>query len=763
MRKERKIFWVIFIISNIILFLEGPKVEGSPEQSTTGEEKILYKREIEKEKVGLIKFFEGQDVIIDMGKDVYVTPGMEFKVYRKEKIVNLPLSDETVVVDEHYVGKIRVLEAQNDFSRCKIIQVEPTDKPAIGDKIVNIPGTGYEDIIHQQEIDNKAKQIFFEAKRVSRYDKDSAVKLYNKVIKDFPASKYAALATDEIKRYDRIFNNSSYIFKNIFCLTRKASTDSSFSKDISIDPEGNIWLLDLKRQRIEKYSQHGKFKFSLEKKNPANKEIMRKPFSVTTDQSGNIYILDTDLKTVLKFYLEGRLIGYYGPTPKDTGRRLEQPVDLAVNNNGDIFILDATACCVYGYTRDNILWASFGRIGSGDAEFIAPVAIDVDKDDNIYILDKERHDIQIFGKDLRFKRKIIEKGSWQPLEMSIFGNSIYVLDREKFLILEFDISESKIKKRFGTQGFGHGKFVDPTGIDVDNEGNIYVVDGRSYSIQKFSPQGIFLRKLKNEQIQEAVAIAVDGKDNLYVLDKGSRNYQKLDTYGWSEQIVDLPTIKDSLGSDYHEIVSDFEGNTYILDKKNCIVHKFSPSGELIFSFGSKKIFNLPIDITIDRENNIYVLDAKDCSIKKFDAKGNYLKSFGEKKQRRRGQEFGQFKKPIKISIDSEESIYVLDEGNKEIYKFDCRTGDFIASFGKTEGFMAPVDIAVDGLGCIYLADNKTNNNSTIYKYKKNGEVLKNIKIATDGEKIKKIISIAVNGAGSLFVLDDSTRIWEFEQ
>lgn len=713
---------------------------------------IIYKRKIEEEKIGLIEAVEKDIVTINLGRDAYVSPSMEFKVFRREGRIELPDTAEVVGVKEYYVGKLKVVEVKPNQSKCIIIHTDPSDELMINDKVVNIPRTGYEELIRQREIDAQAQQIFLRAKSTSRFGKFSAIEYYEKVINDFPNSKFAQLATEEIQRYPRIDKNSPYLIKNTLGLTTQRSSSSSNSKDIAVDSQGGLWLLNTKKSQIEKYDQAGQLQLIVEKKE------MKSPISITTDTEDNIYVLDATLKKVNKFDSNGKSKKGYGFIDAKKQSQLEKPVDLAVNSNGDVFILDAGSCQVYAFTNDNRFWVSFGREGTGPAKFIEPVAIDIDDEDRIYVLDQLTKNVHVFGKDFRYRKKFKIRGSQELQDMAVFLNKLYVLDREKGKVFVQNIFKKKGKDKFGQLGTGHGKFSDATGIAVDNQGIVYIADGKNYSIQKFTSKGKFLGKLKDEQISKAVSLAVNNKDNVYILDNKNRVFQELDMQGWALNSTELKAKKSSPVV----ITVDFHENIYVLDNKNCKIQKFSPEGELLFSFGSKKQFRSAVDICVDKKENIYVLDTKGYTVEQFDNKGKHIKSIGERLRRRKGETFGQFKKPINITIDSKANLYVLDEKTKEIYKFDSESGDLILSFQKDKrGFRKPNDMTVDGLGNIYVSDS-----DNVFKFKDDGTQICQIISQNAKREVnpRNIAAISVNGAGSVFVLDDSSnKILRFSQ
>jgi len=85
-----------------------------------------------------------------------------------------------------------------------------------------------------------------------------------------------------------------------------------------------------------------------------------------------------------------------------------------------------------------------------------------------------------------------------------------------------------------------------------------------------------------------------------------------------------------------------------------------------------------------------------------------------------GSEDGQFCYPIDVAVDSLGNVYVADYENNRIQKFDSN-GNFITkwgSYGSEDGqFCYPIDVAVDSSGNVYVADY---GNNRIQKFDNNG-------------------------------------------
>jgi len=100
-----------------------------------------------------------------------------------------------------------------------------------------------------------------------------------------------------------------------------------------------------------------------------------------------------------------------------------------------------------------------------------------------------------------------------------------------------------------------------------------------------------------------------------------------------------------------------------------------PYGEITFeliedlSIGNEEdenyMFYGLVKIAINSEDEILLLDEGNCRVLKFDRDGNYIQTIG-----RKGQGPGEFEDPLQIHLDSKDQIYVYDNGRRNIQVFD---------------------------------------------------------------------------------------------
>ena len=145
---------------------------------------------------------------------------------------------------------------------------------------------------------------------------------------------------------------------------------------------------------------------------------------------------------------------------------------------------------------------------------------------------------------------------------------------------------------------------------------------------------------------------------------------------------------------------------------NARVHKFSPEGKHLFSWGDygtdPGLFNLPHSVCTDREGRVYVADRENHRLQIFDAQGNYL------------NQWNNLHRPCGLHI-SDDLVYIGQLLPQYPFNEDypnigaCITihdlnGRRLARLGDSRSgeapgqFIAPHGLAVDSRGDIYVGE-----------------------------------------------------------
>lgn len=264
-------------------------------------------------------------------------------------------------------------------------------------------------------------------------------------------------------------------------------------------------------------------------------------------------------------------------------------------------------------------------------------------------------------------------------------------------------------------------------IALDSLGNIYVADTNNYQIKKFDNQGNYLLSFGQEVTDpwgESIpgeftflqGIATDSFNNVYVANnwQWGSSIQKFDPNGQFISYLVPEGILDFTAGGY--IFFDSEDNLYSIERNSFLsntgVKKFNTEGDLIMEFGEVGFEDgqlvTPMAGSIDSDGNIYILDEYNYSIKKFNSSGQFLLEFTHPL----GSLPGELYNPSDIAIDYFNNIYVSDLSNHRIQKFN-QSGVFQEEF-YTE--MYSYDIEFDSENNFYVFTK--NYDTGIHKVKK---------------------------------------------
>lgn len=218
------------------------------------------------------------------------------------------------------------------------------------------------------------------------------------------------------------------------------------------------------------------------------------------------------------------------------------------------------------------------------------------------------------------------------------------------------------------------EFGEPFGIAVKN-GEIYVSDGDSGKIWKFTPGGAVTMFAEGLDTPSGIAFATNG--DLIVADSGSHTIKKIDASG---AVSTLAGTEGSAGSD--------DGDS-----------------------ANAKFF-APIGVAVTEEGKIYVADTYNDRIRLIE-NGRVSTIAGKEKGFAEGTA-AKFDTPCGIAIWKDGRVLVADTGNRRIRVIEP-AGNVWTLAGSGDGepkdgllpnaaFTSPVALALSGLGEIYIAD-----------------------------------------------------------
>lgn len=191
---------------------------------------------------------------------------------------------------------------------------------------------------------------------------------------------------------------------------------------------------------------------------------------------------------------------------------LGNPDDL-ISARGTVFLSDSVLCITDGAKSTVQLFKlerfngklrasplrGWGEFGHGDGQFSCPTAVAVDGQGHVYVLDAGNQRIQVFDAHGAHKRTFGSRGHengqlgtanslFNPYGMAIFRDRLYLTDPGNHRVQVFDLTGKHLFS-FGHKGSASGEFTYPSGITIDDTGNLFVADMYNHRIQAFTAEG----------------------------------------------------------------------------------------------------------------------------------------------------------------------------------------------------------------------------------------------------------------------------------
>ena len=192
---------------------------------------------------------------------------------------------------------------------------------------------------------------------------------------------------------------------------------------MAFDADGNILVVDSANNRVQRFTADGKFldKFGHHGKGEGEFNL---PWGICLDDAGNVYVADWKNNRVQKFGPDGNHLLSFEASPTSGVGDLNGPTGVAVDSEGDVYVTDWGNHRLQVYAPDGRFIATL----VGDAQqpspwtqtyidanpdivkarrrvnlepewrFRRPVAVRVDENDRIFVLEANRHRVQVYDK-----------------------------------------------------------------------------------------------------------------------------------------------------------------------------------------------------------------------------------------------------------------------------------------------------------------------------------------------------------------------------
>ncbi|GAB5525325.1 MAG: hypothetical protein Roseis2KO_31970 [Roseivirga sp.] len=247
-------------------------------------------------------------------------------------------------------------------------------------------------------------------------------------------------------------------------------------------------------------------------------------------------------------------------------------------------------------------------------------------------------------------------------------------------------------------------FSDPAGMAMDENGDIYVVDGGNHRIRKIDRSGVVTTLAGSTQgyadgvgtaarFDQPAGMAYDGDGGLIIADFANNRIRRLDistgqvttiagasAIGFAGGFVDGAGNVAEFNSPYGVAV-DPSGNIYVADSGNHSIRKIDPSGTVstlagsIQGFadgtGTNAQFSAPLDVATDKVGNVFATDGFNHKIRKITSLGVVSTVAGSTQGNSDGSgTAAQFDIPWSLVVDGSGNIFVTDANNHSVRKIN---------------------------------------------------------------------------------------------
>lgn len=272
----------------------------------------------------------------------------------------------------------------------------------------------------------------------------------------------------------------------------------------------------------------------------------------------------------------------------------------------------------------------------------------------------------------------------QDVDVDPWGN-VYVVDRWNGRIQKF-APDGTFIRLWGSYGASPGYFAHAVAIACDAEGRVYVSDRDNCRVQKFDSDGNFILQFGGRgsgegQMAFPDGIAVDADNTVLVTDSGNNRIQRYTSNGdFIEQWGSFGSGPGQL--DYPFDVATAGGFVFVTDWNNHRIQKYTSAGQYVSKWGYD-YYIFPSGIDADSEGHLLVMDANRCQLEKRDLNGNLLQTWGTTC----GSGYEQFGYAYGMCADGHGLIYVADTGNHRIQRLgDLAVPSRVSTWGRVKSF-----------------------------------------------------------------------------
>ncbi len=198
--------------------------------------------------------------------------------------------------------------------------------------------------------------------------------------------------------------------------------------------------------------------------------------SVVLDKDENVYVADEWHNSIVVYNSDGDILKNWGEQGEGEGK-LNRPSGMVFDADDNLWIVNSVNSRIQKFTKDGQYLGGFGKQGSGEGELDMPWGITLDDQGNVYIADWNNNRIQKFTVD---GKHLLTFGSGKPAGITPDGGTPYSHQFDAHIAVN-------------PKDLNH-----PTGVAVDADGDVYVVDWMNERVVIFDNEAKTMATLRGD-------------------------------------------------------------------------------------------------------------------------------------------------------------------------------------------------------------------------------------------------------------------------
>lgn len=259
---------------------------------------------------------------------------------------------------------------------------------------------------------------------------------------------------------------------------------------VAVDAHDNVVVFNRGAHPVIVFDRDGNFLTSW------GEGLFNWPHGLTYGPDDTLYCTDGGDHTVRKCTLDGKVLLTLGmpgkESPAHSGRPFNRCTHVALDpRNGDLFVSDGYCnSSIHKFTPDGKLLHSWGEPGTDPGQFNIPHNLCTDSDGYVYVADRDNHRIQVFDRQGRFEKQLVNLHMPCALFLRHEAEDLLYLGELgpnatwKYKVpntgprVGIHRTDGSLVARLGGTSYSEdlGSFIAPHGIAVDSCGDVYVAE-----------------------------------------------------------------------------------------------------------------------------------------------------------------------------------------------------------------------------------------------------------------------------------------------